>query len=43
MCKKLVINAGIVHVIVRETETDFTVYNVGDWITDDDSLGTIGY
>lgn len=43
MCKKLVINAGIARVIVRENENDFTVYNVADWVTDDDSLGSIGY
>lgn len=43
MCKKLVINAGIARVIVRENENDFTVYNVADWVTDDDSLGNIGY
>jgi dCMP deaminase len=44
MCKKLVINAGIREVIVRETKTDFVVYNVEDWIRDDDSLsGKFGY
>ncbi len=43
MCKKLVINAGIARVIVRENADEFTVYNVSDWVTDDDSLGTIGY
>ena len=44
MCKKLVINAGIREVIVRETETEFTVYSVEDWIREDDSLtGKFGY
>ena len=44
MCKKLVINAGIEKVIVRNTKDTFTVYNVSDWITDDDSLGgRLGY
>ena len=38
MCKRLVLNAGIKEVIVRETETDYTVYTVSDWIEDDDSL-----
>lgn len=43
MCKRLVINAGIRRVIVRENEEDFTVYNVEDWVTNDDSLGQMGY
>lgn len=44
MCKRLVINAGISRVIVRETDSDFTIYNVPDWIDDDDSLsGKFGY
>lgn len=44
MCKKLIINAGIETVVVRETADEFTVYNVRDWITDDDSLsGKFGY
>ncbi len=43
MCKRLVINAGIAHVYVRETADKYTVYNVSDWIENDDSLGQIGY
>ena len=43
MCKRLVINAGIKQVVVLESEDKFSVYNVSDWITNDDSLGTIGY
>ncbi|MBQ9748644.1 MAG: cytidine deaminase [Clostridia bacterium] len=44
MCKRLVINAGIREVIVRESETDYTVFRVEDWIRDDDSLsGKFGY
>jgi dCMP deaminase len=43
MCKRLVINAGIKRVIVRETMERYSVYHVEDWITNDDSLGTIGY
>ncbi len=38
MCKRLVLNAGIKEVIVRDTDTEFTVYNVADWIDNDDSL-----
>ena len=44
MCKRLVLNAGIKEVIVRENETEFTVYTVSDWIENDDSLtGKFGY
>ncbi len=44
MCKRTIINAGIEKVVVRNTPTEFTVYNVEDWITDDDSLsGKFGY
>lgn len=44
MCKRMIINAGINRVIVRENDTDYTIYNVQDWITDDDSLsGKSGY
>lgn len=44
MCKRLVINAGIKQIIVRDTEKDFRVVNVSDWIEDDDSLsGKLGY
>ncbi len=43
MCKRLVINAGIERVFVRENFEDYTVYNVADWIENDDSLGQIGY
>ena len=44
MCKRLVLNAGIKDVIVRETETEYTIYHVADWIDNDDSLsGKFGY
>lgn len=44
MCKRMVINAGIDKVIVRNTPTEYTVYEVNDWIEHDDSLeGTFGY
>ena len=38
MCKRLIINAGISQVIVRETKDDYTVYDVADWIRDDDTI-----
>ena len=39
MCKKLIINAGISRVIIREDKENYTIYDVFDWVTDDDSLG----
>jgi len=39
MCKRLVINAGIEKVIVRNTKTDFTIVDVEQWVANDDSLG----
>ncbi|MBQ9940316.1 MAG: dCMP deaminase family protein [Clostridia bacterium] len=44
MCKKLIINAGISKVIVRNTPELYTEIDVEEWINDDDSLnGTFGY
>ncbi len=44
MCKRVVINAGIERVVVRDTAQDYRVIRVADWITDDDSLsGVFGY
>ena len=44
MCKRLIINAGITTIIIRNTKTDYTVINVRDWIFNDDSLsGQFGY
>lgn len=44
MCKRMVINAGIREVVVRNTPTEYTLYPVSDWIEDDDSLdGRFGY
>jgi dCMP deaminase len=38
MCKRLLINAGIDKVVVRDTRSDFRVIQVEDWIMNDDSL-----
>ncbi len=38
MCRKLIINAGISQVIIRDTPTDYRVVHVEDWIREDDSL-----
>ncbi|MCL2838814.1 MAG: cytidine deaminase [Oscillospiraceae bacterium] len=44
MCKRLVINAGIAKVIVRNTKTDFTIVDVEQWVANDDSLmDKLGY
>ena len=44
MCKRMVINAGVERVIVREDKERFTEYPVADWIENDDSLsGKFGY
>ncbi|MBQ8533833.1 MAG: cytidine/deoxycytidylate deaminase family protein [Clostridia bacterium] len=44
LCKRMIINAGIDKVIIRDTETDFRVIEVRDWIFKDDSLsGQAGY
>ena len=44
MCKRMIINAGIERVVIRNTKDDYTVVNVNDWIENDDSLsGTFGY
>jgi dCMP deaminase len=38
MCKRLIINAGITEVIVRDTYESFRILKVQDWIDNDDSL-----
>jgi len=44
MCKRLIINAGIKTVVVRDTETEYRVIDVQEWIDNDDSLsGVLGY
>jgi len=44
MCKRMIINAGIERVVIRNTKDDYTVVNVIDWIENDDSLsGNFGY
>ena len=44
MCKRMVINAGISTVVVRDTKEEFRIIDVQDWIENDDSLtGIFGY
>ena len=40
MCKRLIINAGIEKVIVRQTRDTYKIIEVSDWIENDDSLGS---
>ncbi|MGN1154573.1 MAG: deoxycytidylate deaminase [Agathobacter sp.] len=44
MCKRMVINAGIEKVVIRDTLEEYRVIDVQEWIDDDESLaGTFGY
>lgn len=44
MCRKMIINAGIEKVIIRQTDTKYDVISVSDWIKQDDLLqGKITY
>ena len=44
MCKRMVINAGIVYVYVRDDKDNYRKIDVNDWIENDESLeGTFGY
>lgn len=44
MCKRMIINAGIEKVVIRETETEYKIIDVRDWVENDDSLTSeMGY
>lgn len=44
MCKKMIINAGIDKVYIRDTKDDYRVIDVEGWIAHDESLdGSYGY
>jgi dCMP deaminase len=38
MCRRLIINAGISQVVIRESKDEYTVVDVSDWILNDDTL-----
>ena len=38
MCRRMIINAGIERVIIRNTETEYTIHDVKDYIEQDDTL-----
>ena len=37
-CKRMLINAGIKEVVMRQTKTEYRIEQVKDWIENDDSL-----
>lgn len=44
LCKKMIINAGIKNVIIRDTKDKYRIIDVDEYIENDDSLeGTYGY
>ncbi len=44
MCKRMVINAGIKQVVIRDTHDEFRTINVEEWVKNDESLdGIMGY
>lgn len=44
MCKRMIINAGIEKVIIRNSKDCFTAIDVNDWIVNDESVkGVFGY
>ena len=38
MCKRLVINAGIDHIVIRNSDTDYSIVPIVDWVDNDDSV-----
>ena len=40
MCRRMIINAGIPRVVVRNSRQEFTIVPVQDWIDQDDTLET---
>ncbi len=44
LCKRVIINSGIERVIIRDTDTDYRIIEVMEWIMNDESVsGTRGY
>ena len=44
MCKRVILNAGIARVVVRDNATEYRVIDTAEWIENDDSLsGQFGY
>lgn len=44
MCRRMIINAGIEKVVIRDTKEEYRVINTSEWVENDDSLsGSFGY
>ena len=43
MCRRMIINAGIERVVIRKTETEFSIVPVQQWIEEDDSIADLDY
>ena len=43
MCRRMIINAGIERVVIRRTETEFSIVPVQQWIDEDDSIADLDY
>ena len=44
MCKRMIINAGIERVIIRDSKDDYRIIMVQEWIDNDESVeGALGY
>ena len=44
LCKRMIINAGIIRLIIRNNKTHYTEINVADWVSNDESVsGVMGY
>ena len=43
MCRRMIINAGIERVVIRKTETEFSIVPVRQWIDEDDSIADLDY
>lgn len=44
LCKRMIINAGIVKLIIRNNKTQYTEIIVDDWVQNDESVrGVMGY
>ena len=43
MCRRMIINAGIERVVIRRTETEFSIVPVRQWIEEDDSIADLDY
>ena len=42
MCRRLIINAGLAKVVIRNTSEKYHIINVRDWVFNDDTLlGTV--